>query len=536
MNKNININSYESTYDFSPVAWWLHLGTAVHGSILVWGGLSNDSIHYLSNLCDKLYLYKCLKYVQNEGADENIVVVDDKSMASNIYDSIVIDNYISGEQISADKLKDLFKKNLNNDGSICIYEENRYALIKESGLISKLLNLFTDKRLVDIQSSNKHAIVTKYPSISYSVNPYESFRDGAYVANKNIFTYKERFKQVLLRSRLSRLLATSNIWVIRKSKNHKNLIEIILSELHKKPYMKGFNDLDYSVIYYKFGKLIVSLKDKVNHDKSFFVVMALDQEAVKQRSNEKNTISHLRNNEEISKYIIDEYYEEDISGFKCYVMTEYQGVTVDIQTDKTEVMTNNAFNALMELTAATKNHDYDSVKTTALIESYFEIMSKRMPNHKNDILIIRNYVLREIVKHNISHVCMHGDLKLENFVLDNSNSVVGIIDWELSDLNGLPLIDLLYLIIYNHQIEYSLEFEDVFMGVFEGDIHSYETGMMNEYCNLLLINDELKELLIMVFFVHHFSFRFFIGIDSDTLMSFEKCLVNLLEIIKKREV
>ena len=42
---------------------------------------------------------------------------------------------------------------------------------------------------------------------------------------------------------------------------------------------------------------------------------------------------------------------------------------------------------------------------------------------------------------------MHGDTKIENFMIEpKTNKVIGVIDMELAEFPGIPLIDLFFLI------------------------------------------------------------------------------------------
>lgn len=54
-------------------------------------------------------------------------------------------------------------------------------------------------------------------------------------------------------------------------------------------------------------------------------------------------------------------------------------------------------------------------------------------------------------KHSLPEVVCHGDYKFSNFIIDRKSNpqLIGIIDWELSVSPGLPLYDLLTLLVFN---------------------------------------------------------------------------------------
>lgn len=533
--KDITINSYLQVFGFSPIAWWLHLGSSIRGHILVCGGLSNDSIHYLATLCEKLYIFDCENFSATSYNNDDIKIIDADTVGDFKYNAIIIDR-LNGEHILPDiNIITLLKNNLSEDGAMCLFERNDYSLgSKKTNYLLKLVNLLTDIRLIKLNNMLNNSIITKFNTITYEENPYESFKEGNYFSNKNNFKFKEKIKIKLLNSRFSRSLANSNIWVIRKSNKYKNLIELIIENLKQKEYMIDCFDLDYSIIYYKYGKLIISLKDSIKN-KRFIVVIALDKEAIRQRSNEKKTLEYLREIHDVKKYVIDEYYEENILGFKCYVMKEYQGITVDVFTRKLEFMTKNSFDVLLTITRSTINENFNILERSCLVDNYFSKLLLRLPAYSNSLLKIKKYILDGFDKYDMPSVCMHGDSKLENYVLDENNSVIGVIDWELSEIKGFPLIDLFYLIVYNHQIEYKLEFEQVFIDLLDNKLHTYELNMINYYCQTLSINNDKVFMLKIMFFIHHFAYRFLIGVESDTYDLFDSCLIKINKKIETGE-
>ena len=524
--------SLSSCLEYLPQTWWLHIGDRPKKNVLVCGYMDEFSLKLLSEISQSVFLFSCDLTMTPKN---NLTLVEKVELKNYEYDSIIINQYSNDALLSSIDFYFLINNFLCENGTVCLYEhsESFYSLFRKP--FNVLLNIFFNRRKHEIESNTNLKYIKHFETISYDNRPHESHINGVYFTNKNTFLLKEKIKSYLFNTPFSRLFTNTSIWVMCKKNTCPNMLNELEQFIQVSPEIpwEGTNPKIIK-IYYKSGKIILSLTSRSEYQPEYIVVIALNSASILQRDNEKNVINYLQNNPQLSSYVSDYYIDAKFGDSKIYLMTELSGVTVDIDNNNLMIMTERAAEVLNVFTKSTIVVDRNDCLCNLLL-SYIAILKKRLPGYLRDILLIEGYIKKSNIQ-SMPSVFMHGDMKLENFVLDNSNSVVGIIDWELSDLNGLPLIDLLYLIIYNHQIEYSLEFEDVFMGVFEGDIHSYETGMMNEYCNLLLINDELKELLIMVFFVHHFSFRFFIGIDSDTLMSFEKCLVNLLEIIKKREV
>ena len=100
--------------------------------------------------------------------------------------------------------------------------------------------------------------------------------------------------------------------------------------------------------------------------------------------------------------------------------------------------------------------------------------------------------------------------KLENVVLDpRSLAVVGVIDWELSQQRGLPLLDLLYLFAYNRSVNCSQRVSDVYLEIilpwkFSPD----ETPIINDYQKTLGFSISDFTLWAALYLIHDVGVRF----------------------------
>ena len=107
-------------------------------------------------------------------------------------------------------------------------------------------------------------------------------------------------------------------------------------------------------------------------------------------------------------------------------------------------------------------------------------------------------------------VWQHGDFKLENVVIDpRSLSVVGVIDWELAQECGLPLLDLLYLIAYNRSVNESLHITDVYLEtILPWKFSSEETQILDDYQNALGFTVTDVTLCATLYMIHEIGIRF----------------------------
>ncbi len=525
-------NNIDSDSFFSPIAWWLHAGDRLRGVVLVIGGIDSDSIHFISRLAKKLYIYESSSSNDTGISYDNVDVIGNELKNSLVYDAIIIkslDNHERNEELSF-----LFSKCLSHDGVICLYEKNSYNFKNfVHSSLGVIKNIFYKKRYKKISSILDGSSVSCFPTISYERIPYESFVEGQYISNKNTFLLKERVRTFILRSRFSRLFTNTNIWVIQKNNSSRTLVDILLEELPCIDKINFKHDLKCSIIYYKFGKIIIVFSDVHENKNNYVAVIAIDSEAVKQRENERISIRYLLKNEMMKKYIQEEHIRHSILGFNCFVMKMYKGITVDINNTHLQKMTTNVY-PVLEILSSSTIHNMDNKALKNKINQYAKVMKERLSNHLDDINIVTDFIINNISKHNFKSVCMHGDLKLENFVLDYNYQVVGVIDWELCEIDGVPLIDLYYLIGYNHQIIMNNDFAYAFVDLCDNNLEKYEIDMINKYCKKLGIKSNTKPLILAIFFMHHYSLRFYLDqLDGESNSYFMLSLNRIISLISE---
>ena len=106
-------------------------------------------------------------------------------------------------------------------------------------------------------------------------------------------------------------------------------------------------------------------------------------------------------------------------------------------------------------------------------------------------------------------VWMHGDFKIENVVIDRvTRQPSGVIDWELSQLRGLPLLDLLYLLTYNHILRCDEGFHRVYREVaLSSTWMTWESRLLDTYMDRLSIGAPLADAMLAMLPVHALARR-----------------------------
>lgn len=107
-------------------------------------------------------------------------------------------------------------------------------------------------------------------------------------------------------------------------------------------------------------------------------------------------------------------------------------------------------------------------------------------------------------------VLFHGDYKIENVLFDEKNwEISGVIDWDLSRKNSLPLLDVLYLLLYKDSLTNKKSIGRILRErVIKMNFTEFENSLIREYAAELGIAEELLRPLVRMFWVNHVSQRY----------------------------
>ena len=504
------------------------MGKIIRHRLLLIGEFDNKSRTFLDEISEWLVQYDSFadltcNPIQCQNGQEELR-----------FDVIIIASEESVYPVSI--LKNLYEENLNSNGVITLLEKNDQSV---KGAISNLARftrqILSISRQSQLQSNFSEAHILHIPSATSNGQIYESFSPQSYKSNKNSFLIKEKLRGWLLNSFFSDYFYAKNIWIINKNGKDNSLLHEIKKEF-KLEHNSESGELQWSVIYYKHGKLILSFVNKQNPDGSKYAVVAFSVHAVEQRDTELSGINLLSKNRELKHFFNGVIEKKNICDLSCYLMNENRGLTVDADNSNIELMTKNAYLALVKLTKATATENLDHRIFSCLLDSYFEKIIRRTVKYEKQLTYVKLFLDEQIEISRLSHVCVHGDLKLENFVLNKEYEVAGIIDWELFEPKGFLLIDLLYLITYNRTVLVHEHFSETFMSLLENRMTKQESEMLDGYCLEMNILKADRELLILVAFIHHYAMRCLVDINkSIDMQQFELCLDRTIKYIKDRE-
>ena len=458
--------------------------------VLVCGKMDIYSIQLLSILADQIHLY-CDNKLENSYASQ-AQILDRKQITDEKYDAVIINQGTLDKPIDNQELKLLIEKSITAGATMCVYERSDNFRSQIKSPRSFLSNLFGRMNSQNPELSSTDVQSISYPTISYTADPHESVTLGRYYSNKNTFLLKERLKIFFLSTRLSNFFTNGNIRVWQSAKKPGSLVNDILTALKELNINWMGESIEVLKIVYRAGKIIISLASTPSRTPEYFAILTIDESSRLQRENEERAIRFLQKKPRFKKFVVTSYYSHPVGIFKIFVMSELNGITVDFDNRQVPEMTQNVFEFLLCLT-----DEYLTLNTNnnlkELASSYIHEFKNRYPEFSDELATITSFV-SSMEFEKLPTVFMHGDAKLENFILNQKNSVQGVIDFELTEIEGFPLLDLFFLFAYNYQIKHNCRFNSAFERLVNNDLSDQESEMLSIYCRKYNISDNQKSL------------------------------------------
>lgn len=506
--------------------WWMIAGTTLSGRILLIGGFSKWDISALSDICKSIEFVDYLDFI----GDKNNKLYE----SSKAFDVIIINTLNINAPLDLSHRHARCRKLFDRTPAIVVLESNpchiKYFIRRP---LSILKSVFFDVRSQHIKRYFVGKKITKYETLSDEDRPYESFPVSTYFTNKNSFLMIEKIKFFLLNTRYSRLFFNSQIWTLASDKIF--LVQLIIEGVQKNKYLKWEGEQVRLIkVIFNSGKIILSLTSRAENKPEYILILPFDECSLQQRSNEKEAIEKLQSINEFSKYFVDEIITGTVDHLTYFAMKEFSGITVDVENKNLCLMIDDAFNVIKKLTKSVPdtNRYNQNKKILAISSEYISLILQRIPQHSSTIVRLGKSLPQNIDIPLI--MFMHGDMKLENFVIDpQTNEVIGVIDLELAEFPGLPLIDLCFLITYRYQMVNQENFCQSFTRLVVNDLTTIERTYIRDYCHYLGINENQKKLCLAFFYLHQFAKRISFPIDNESVnkefLAGCECIIDMLE-------
>jgi len=352
--------------------------------------------------------------------------------------------------------------------------------------------------------------VTNYYLRSVGGRVNQVLYKNGYRPVKNTFLLKEKIRKLFL-SRYIYPIFSSNVLTIVSNSGavHKAVVENVINAAEQETGVRFNQVTRCSVIPFK---VLLSVSAENGRKYIFLLLRGSDRNI--RANKELDMINYINASyPELSDYLSESLMHGFYKNLEYIVYKELSGVNIDANFDRYHVAELSAFNKLIFIGEISKKYiQLDETNYNNFFGTWLEKLKLSKKENKAFgcyIDDLSNLILEKVCDSESLMVLFHGDYKIENILFDEKDySVVGIIDWDLSEKMQFPALDLLYFILYSRRIKNHSSFIEECESIFLGKgFTDHEKKMIESYCDSFSISPSTFNIACILFLWHHFSFR-----------------------------
>lgn len=335
-----------------------------------------------------------------------------------------------------------------------------------------------------------------------------------YRSVKNRFAHKEALKEFLLSEPLGAWVAPAYGLLAFKGKASPNFLDRLITDLQQRGMLPARIQDSYVAKRYLIlpGKVILSVGRSRAAYGEKIVVLPLGSAVLARLRHEAAILQALaRTGVQLAAMIPTFYGEGCVQQQQYFVQSELPGVSVDVDGPWLHEVTPRAAQVLGAFHAETaKRQRVENAVFTRLVSHPLQrVLDKLGPTTKGTVESIEAALRERLWGRWVPTVWAHGDYKIENVLINqHTRAIQGVIDWDLSQPEGLPLLDLLYLITYNRVICERRGIEDLFLDhILPKRFSPFEEFLYHTYIRDIGIDDAVIDALHIMFWIHHVAYR-----------------------------
>jgi aminoglycoside phosphotransferase (APT) family kinase protein/SAM-dependent methyltransferase len=323
---------------------------------------------------------------------------------------------------------------------------------------------------------------------------------------------KERLKELVLRGPFAAPLAHGIGIVCDRGHRTGSFVREMIQILEGKGILSAgsWEPKRYLVLN---GKVIISIGLRPRRNGELIVVLPLTPGNVARRRHEHAILRRLASSgTAMSSLVPTALGESSLHGQPYFALTEMTGVSIDAAPSNLQELTERASETLSRFHASTIRDARleGDLRATLLTEPLSLMRDQLGDTAAPAVNQISDALCRQFAVTRTRTVWTHGDFKIENVLFEQGTSTVtGIIDWDLSQEQGWPLLDLLYLIAYNRVLREGRAFEDVVQNTLvPWRLTSEEHRLITAYQETVGLAAENPAVAVALFWVQHLGTRF----------------------------
>jgi aminoglycoside phosphotransferase (APT) family kinase protein len=221
-------------------------------------------------------------------------------------------------------------------------------------------------------------------------------------------------------------------------------------------------------------------------------------------------------------------------GSTCaFVLNRFAGVSLDLDIKALDRVSDNALRFIVDLHRQTAQAELiDAVSFQTRFGSLLDAAAARNPSLATELRSWEQPLQSLLIGTTMPVVWLHGDFKVENVLYDERNqTLTGVIDWELAMLPGLPLLDPLYLLIYNRLIRGADWVEVLRDMLVKAKYTPSELSRLQSYMDSLGITHDQLPALSAAFIAHHIGCRLHLRNQAAYIEPLRKILEEMCTVL-----
>lgn len=375
--------------------------------------------------------------------------------------------------------------------------------------------------------------IKAYPLILEGRYVAEVVPECGYLAAKGGFSPADKFKQVAMGRRGAPLFAGGYGIVARKDGQPTiGLLERIL-EGRKEfglPIAAGRMELK-RYLSLNWGKVILSVGTKNSRYGDYILVLTREMRPTLHRRREAEILRALAARGLTRGDCIPQFLGEfQVEGVACFVMRTIPGVSVDRPGPGLEGLTTEAVEFISVFHSETRSAvTVGEPVYKRMFGDLFRQAAIRYAPLARELAELEELVRAGVSGRELPVVWKHGDFKIENMIFGEARMELrGVIDWEHSVRDGLPLLDILYLLTYNRALSGGGDLLPGLRSLVEHGPSEFERRMLATYAGRVPLDPDHVRILLAMFFIHHAGVRYKYILEHQGVLEGLREMLNLL--------
>ncbi|KPK02988.1 MAG: hypothetical protein AMK71_00300 [Nitrospira bacterium SG8_35_4] len=444
-------------------------------NVVVWD-IDSIRLSILNFATERLNLHNISFHSQN---------FEDLPQMQHDYDLIVLGNSLTwlpeyfkdSPSKVQNKIMLMMRKLLKNNGQCLIQSENRFAYDKWKGGKSTFNELpfitLLPRTIANLYS--KIAINKTYRMYSHSLRQISKMtRKIGFSVQETYFLYPDQknpqqllwrnnsvphgkvhpIERLFCRLRIGRYFLSSITLVASYERSKNSFIQELIQDMHSKLNESMHGDIDCIL----FGANCFMFFLRVGDKNGAVLRIPYDTIAYQRLTNAYKAINSLKNSGgihyplELPELIAADSY----AGQDYFLEKKVPGISAIELLNKPEKLTiliKDAAKIISEINqTCTKAVVVDDKIFETYFLHYFRAAEPYLASHRKILRKTVNYLRQMTFNRSLLFIFSHGDFNLGNILITpDSKRILGIIDWDKSEMNGLPLLDIIQLILSKYR-------------------------------------------------------------------------------------